>query len=249
MNILNDDTAVKEAFKRVKEHMAALEKEVRANREFIIAQNKQILVLEGKIKELQEQKKEENTDFKEELSSKKKVNEFLTIKEDLEENYSSKEEIYPAGVQAAQETKGSLATPRRRLDTLATLFRHPGTDSDSHFDTKDIEEIKQNLNKVFQTLTNREFKVFMTVYSLEEQHNSPTTYAELAHNLDLSTSSIRDYISELMRKGAPIKKEKSRNGIAYVSVLPEFKSLNLISKLIAFRNMSNEQKSLFDSFF
>ena len=89
----------------------------------------------------------------------------------------------------------------------------------------------------------------MAIYSLQEQHNSPTTYAELAQNLDLSASSIRDYISELVRKGAPIKKEKSRNGVAYLSVLPEFKSLNLISKLIAFRNMSIEQKSLFDTFF
>lgn len=246
MSILNDNTAVKEAFKRVKEHMVALEKEVRANREFIIAQNKQIQALETKIKELGEQKEEKK---EEEIDSKKKFSNYLGLKGELEENYSPEEEIYHAGVQSSKETMGSLATPRRRLDTLATPIRHPGMDSGNHFDTQDIEEIKQSLNNVFQTLTNREFKVFMAIYSLEEQHNSPTTYVELAKNLDLSTSSIRDYISELVRKGAPIKKEKSRNGIAYVSVLPEFKSLNLISKLIAFRNMSNEQKSLFDSFF
>src|SRR3989338_3724814 len=228
MSLLNDDTAVKEAFKRVKEHMASLEKEVRANREFIIAQNKQVLALEGKIKELGEQKKE---------------------KGDLEENFSQEEDINYSKVQSSKEIKGSLATPRRHLDSLSTAFRHPGIDPDSHFDTHDIEEIKQSLNKVFLSLTNREFKVFMAVYSLQEQHNSPTTYAELAQNIGVSASSIRDYISELVRKGAPLKKEKSRNGLTYVSVLPEFKSLNLISKLIAFRNMSSEQKSLFDTTF
>ncbi|MDP3728291.1 MAG: winged helix-turn-helix domain-containing protein [bacterium] len=249
MSILNDDTAVKEAFKRVKEHMASLEKEVRANREFIIAQNKQILTLEGKIKEIVEPKKEEKSEDKEEISSNKKINNNSLIKEDLGENFSSEEDINYSKVQSSKEIKGSLATPRRHLDSLATAFRQPGTDPDSHFDTHDIEEIKQSLNKVFLSLTNREFKVFMTIYSLQEQHNSPTTYAELAQNIGVSASSIRDYISELIRKGAPLKKEKSRNGLAYVSVLPEFKSLNLISKLIAFRNMSNEQKSLFDSFF
>lgn len=88
----------------------------------------------------------------------------------------------------------------------------------------------------------------MAIYSLEEQHASPTTYAELAQFLDLSSSSIRDYVSELIRKGTPIKKEKSRNGIAYLSVLKEFRDLNLISKLLAFRNLSRDQKSLFDLF-
>ena len=87
----------------------------------------------------------------------------------------------------------------------------------------------------------------MAIYSLEEQHSSAVTYSELAKSLDISSSSIRDYISELARKGVPIKKEKTRNGLVYVSVLPEFRSLNLISRLIAFRNMSSEQKSLFDA--
>ncbi len=246
MSLLNDDTLVKEAFKRVKKHMAALEKEVRANREFIIAQNKRIEALE---REILVQLKNVKEDFKEKLAFKEDFKEDINeIGEEKPINLS-KEEISPYRIESPHERKGFLATPRRHLDTLATAFRQPGTDSGTHFDTQDIEEIKQSLNKVFLTLTNREFKVFMAVYSLEEQHNSPTTYAELAQNLDLSASSIRDYVSELVRKGTPIKKEKSRNGVAYISVLPEFKSLNLISKLIAFRNMSSEQKSLFDTSF
>jgi DNA-binding MarR family transcriptional regulator len=88
----------------------------------------------------------------------------------------------------------------------------------------------------------------MAIYSLEEQHNSSITYLELAKHLDISASSIRDYVSELSRKGTPINKEKSRNGIVYISVLPEFRALNLISKLIAFRNTFSDQKSIFDKF-
>lgn len=73
MNLLNDENAIKESFKRVKEHMVALEREVRANREFIIAQNKQILALEGKIKELSQENVEEKRENKPEESSKKKL--------------------------------------------------------------------------------------------------------------------------------------------------------------------------------
>ncbi len=249
MGIFNGDEAIKESFRRVKEHILALEREIRANRKFIIAQNSRIEALERNILSQLKEIKEEKTSSKEEIVSYKEIREEIPEESKKEEIIPKKEEFNHSRGESPYERKGSLATPLRHLDSLSTGIRHSGTDSDNHFDTQDIEEIKQSLNKIFLTLTNREFKVFMAVYSLEEQHSSPTTYAELAQNLDLSASSIRDYISELMRKGAPLKKEKSRNGLAYVSVLPEFKSLNLISKLIAFRNMSNEQKSLFDSFF
>ncbi len=249
MGILKDDNTVKESFRRVKEHILALEREVRANREFIIAQNSRIEALEKEILSQLKGIKEEKARIEIEVEPIREIEEDLVGNDEEKVISASKMNVNHSKGESPYERKGFLATPRRHHDSLSTGIRHSGTDSGSHFQTQDIEEIKQNLNKVFLTLTNREFKVFMAVYSLEEQHNSPTTYAELAQNLDLSASSIRDYISELVRKGAPLKKEKSRNGIAYVSVLPEFKSLNLISKLIAFRNMSNEQKSLFDSFF
>ncbi|MFH1972806.1 MAG: hypothetical protein ABIJ18_04995 [archaeon] len=44
------EDAIKEAFRRVKEHMEALEKEIKANREFLIEQNKQIFTLIDQLK-------------------------------------------------------------------------------------------------------------------------------------------------------------------------------------------------------
>lgn len=247
MSLLTNDEAIKDSFKRVKEHMQALEKELRADREFIIVQNQRLEYLEKSFKDLnnkpiKEMKKEEKITFED-----SSVN-ISSTKSDLEDNLPSEEPIIYSKVESPVERKGYLATPLRHHANTSTPFRHSGTDSGTSFDRLDIEEIKSKLNKVFFSLTNREFKVFMAVYSLEEESKSPVTYQELAKSLDLSSSSIRDYISELIRKGAPIKKEKTRNGLVYVSVLKEFKDLNLISKLIAFRNMSSEQKSIFDSF-
>jgi len=248
MGLLSVDKAVKESFQRVKDHMLVLEGEVRANREFIIAQNTHIEALQKQILAVLSEIRAENSKKEPEKCPKGPEEQLMDSSEQFVDE-SPKLNISNLKVESPQERKGFLATPRRHVDTLATALRHPGTDSGTSFDRLDIEEIKADLNKVFLSLTNREFKVFMAIYSLEEQHSSPTTYSELAQNLDVSASSIRDYISELIRKGAPIKKEKSRNGVAYVSVLPEFKSLNLISKLIAFRSISSEQKSLFDSSF
>ncbi len=247
MSLLTNDEAIKDSFKRVKEHMQALEKELRADREFIIVQNQRLEYLEKSLKDLKD-KSQEEIKKEEKIGKETNSNQILTKNEDFKEDLTLEEPVFNSKVESPVERKGYLATPLRHHANTSTPFRHSGTDSGTSFDRLDIEEIKSKLNKVFYSLTNREFKVFMAVYSLEEESKSPITYQELAKSLDLSSSSIRDYISELIRKGAPIKKEKTRNGLVYVSVLKEFKDLNLISKLIAFRNMSSEQKSIFDSF-
>jgi DNA-directed RNA polymerase sigma subunit (sigma70/sigma32) len=242
MSLLHDDDAIKEAFRKVKEHMAILEKELRADREFIIALNSTLEQLNKRIKALEEAIRAKNNNLEQsflEQVKPKKMEDLDFCEQILEE----KPLISNSGMVSPQERKGFLATRQRHFDTLATPFRHPST-----IQNIDLEELKANLNKVFLSLTNREFKVFIAIYTLEEQNKSPITYNELAQHLDLSSSSIRDYISELIRKGAPILKEKNRNCQAYVSVSKEFRSLNLMSKLLALRSLSNDQKSLFDSF-
>ena len=241
MSILHDDDAIKESFRRVKEHMALLEKELRADREFIIVLNSTIEQLNSRVRIL-----EDKLDNKEQIIEKEFIDKVNKPKiEDLENNnliIEEKEAISNSGMVSPSERKGYLATRQRHLDTLSTPFRHPGTHN------IDFEELKAGLNKAFLSLTNREFKVFSAIYTLEEQNKGPVTYQELAQFLDLSSSSIRDYISELIRKGTPIMKEKNRNGMAYISVSKEFRSLNLMSKLLGLRSLSNDQRSLFDPF-
>ena len=242
MSILHDDDAIKESFRRVKEHMALLEKELRADREFIIVLNSTIEQLSSRVRVL-----EDKLDNKEQIIEKEFIDKVNKPKiEDLEINnliIEEKEVISNFGMVSPSEREGYLATRQRHFDTPSTPIRHSGT-----LQNIDFEELKSSLNKAFLSLTNREFKVFSAIYSIEEQNKAPATYAELAQYLDLSSSSIRDYISELIRKGVPITKEKNRNGMAYVSVSKEFRSLNLMSKLLALRSLSNDQKSLFDSF-
>lgn len=249
MNLLSKDDLIRESFKKFKEHMLALERELKADREFLITQNKRIDILEKKLNECSKQNsiKEE---FLAKMNSLNKIEKVSVLEEETELVDSPEQVINDYKIESPQERKGFLATPLRHRSDTSTPFRHAGEIPAPSLNIKniDVEEIKTRLNKVFYSLTNREFKVFMAIYSLEEQHNSPITYHELAKHMDISASSIRDYLSELSRKGTPVKKEKSRNGIVYISVLPEFRDLNLISKLIAFRNMSSDQKSIFDNF-
>ena len=242
MGILHNDDAIRESFRKVKDHIRFLEKELRADREFIITLNKALESINNRVLYLEEKIRNKEKNTEKEFLDKVKISKIIEL-EDNQPILNEEALIRNSGMVSPQERKGYLATRQRRVDTTPAHFRHSGT-----LQNIDLEELKADLSKIFLSLTNREFKVFSAIYTLEEQNKGPATYQELAQYLDLSSSSIRDYISELIRKGTPITKEKTRNGIAYISVSKEFRSLNLMSKLLALRSLSNDQKSLFDSF-
>jgi len=59
MSLLSKDDVIKDSFKRFKEHMMALEGELRADREFLIRLNDRIGVIERRLEELSKEKAKE----------------------------------------------------------------------------------------------------------------------------------------------------------------------------------------------
>src|SRR3989344_1818269 len=77
-----------------------------------------------------------------------------------------------------QQTNNKQTTNKQQTNTL--------------FDLKPlIEPIKSDIEKKFLSLTNLEFKVFLTIYQLEEDLKRSITYDELSHKTGLSQSFIR----------------------------------------------------------
>lgn len=109
-----------------------------------------------------------------------------------------------------------------------------------------VDSIKKELESKFRSLTDKEFLTFMAIYQLEEEKNAPVTYAEIAKRLKLSQSSVRDHVSELFLKELPLDKIKINNQKVSLFVKKELRDLNLATKLIAFRQSDNNQKTLFD---
>ncbi len=76
-------------------------------------------------------------------------------------------------------------------------------------------------------------QVFSLLYNLEES-GIVVDYKILAEKLNLSESSIRDYIGKIHKKGIPVVKEKLNNKRVFLHISPELKkiaSLNTILKL------------------
>jgi predicted transcriptional regulator len=79
--------------------------------------------------------------------------------------------------------------------------------------------------------------VFSTIYQLEEQDSSKTTYKQIANNLHLSESSIRDYVQRMINKGIPIKKQKINNRKVILSIPNTLKKIATLSTIIQLRDL------------
>jgi hypothetical protein len=113
--------------------------------------------------------------------------------------------------------------------------------SDTHDDFEKAKEILDNLDSIkkeirlkFKRLTPQEMSVFSVLYSFIEQNTEEITYKMLANNLNLSESSIRDYINKLITKGIPIVKVRQNNKKITLDISPDLQkiaSLSTINKL------------------
>lgn len=83
-----------------------------------------------------------------------------------------------------------------------------------------------DVEKLFHTLTNKEFLVFLTIFQVER-----TTYEQIAMKLSLTSGCVRSYVSSLLKKGAPLIKRKLKNRKVILSTNNDFKILTSEQKL------------------
>jgi len=96
----------------------------------------------------------------------------------------------------------------------------------------DVNEKIDSLKRIFNSLTDQEMRIFTTIYRIGQEFSRAVLYREIAKEMHLSQSSVRDHISELISKEAPIYKEKTRNNRVLVGIKKEFYDLQIASKLV-----------------
>ena len=96
-----------------------------------------------------------------------------------------------------------------------------------------LDVLKKELRIKFKRLTDQEMAVFSVLYQLSEEQGY-SDYKSLSVRLNLSESSIRDYIGKIIFKGIPIEKTKINNKNIQLSIsknLKKIASLQTISQL------------------
>ena len=100
-----------------------------------------------------------------------------------------------------------------------------------------LDNIKKDIRLKFKRLTPQEMIVFTTLYGLEEQNIHEITYKLIANNLNLSESSIRDYINKLINKGIPILKIRQNNKKITLTVSSDLKNIATLATIVKLRDL------------
>ncbi len=98
-----------------------------------------------------------------------------------------------------------------------------------------LDSLKEEIGGLFKQLTKQELLVLTTIYQMDEEDKN-CDYKTLSEYLNLSQSSIRDYIGKLTNKGVPLIKRKINNKQITLSVAESFKRTISLSNLSSFRN-------------
>ena len=99
-----------------------------------------------------------------------------------------------------------------------------------------LDEIKKELRQKFKHLTNKEMLIFSTIYQLEDQGITPD-YAVLSSRLNISQSSIRDHVKNLIQKGIPISKQRQDNKKITLFIVEDFKKIASLQTILALRKL------------
>lgn len=111
-----------------------------------------------------------------------------------------------------------------------------------------LSAIKKDVITQFGILPKREFIIFLTIYQLEEDKGD-VSYFDIATHLKLSESGVRHYVFNLLKKGLPLVKRKVNNKLTLISIIPEFKELNLKKDLVdLYLHSDPHQRTLRENF-
>jgi DNA-binding MarR family transcriptional regulator len=99
-----------------------------------------------------------------------------------------------------------------------------------------LDNLKKEVRLKFKRLTDQEMLVFTTLYQLSEE-NIYTDYRTISLKLNLTESSIRDYVGRLVKKGIPVDKTKVNNKSIQLSISPNLKKVASLQTILQLREI------------
>jgi hypothetical protein len=216
---------VKEAFQRIKEEIQYLRSELSFLHNEIALIKEQIIY---------KQNPTQNNSFISTPTDNK--TDFPTVPQEIK-GLKNQNNLFSTGNKGVPTDNSTYSQKNQQTDFLGGITR----ETSEKINLEDIQEtlnsldnLKKELRLKFKRLTAQEMLVFSTIYSLETKGIEEITYKTLANNLNLSESSIRDYVIKLTSKGIPIVKRRVNNkqiALQISSNLQKIASLSTIVKL------------------
>ncbi len=99
-----------------------------------------------------------------------------------------------------------------------------------------LDNIKKEIRLKFKELTEQEFLVFSMIYQLDEEQGH-SDYRTLSRKLNLSESSVRDYVGKLIKKEIPVDKIKINNKNIKLTVSKNLKKIVSLNTILQLREL------------
>ena len=99
-----------------------------------------------------------------------------------------------------------------------------------------MDSLKKEIRLKFKQLTDQEMIIFSAVYQFDEE-NGFSDYKSLSQRLNLTESSIRDYIGRLIKKGIPVEKTKLNNKNIRLTLSKNLKNVVSLSTILQLRGL------------
>jgi len=151
------------------------------------------------------------------------------------ENFSNKKSIL-------MESRPYFQSLQTNLQTTSSQTNNPiyPPSTANLKDTAEIlsqlDSIKKDLRLRFKRLTPQEMLIFSTLYQFQEE-GIESTYNSISSKLNLSESSIRDYVQRIIKKGIIIDKKKINNKQILLKISENITRLASLSTIIQLREI------------
>jgi DNA-binding MarR family transcriptional regulator len=99
-----------------------------------------------------------------------------------------------------------------------------------------LNNLKKEIKDRFRKLTEQEWVVFSAIYQLDEEAGY-SDYKALAARLNLTESSIRDYVSRLIIKGIPVDKIRLNNKNIRLNISESLKRIAPLPAILQLRDV------------
>jgi hypothetical protein len=125
--------------------------------------------------------------------------------------------------QTNQHIQNELKATKNTLETASEILNS-------------LDKIKKEIRLQFKGVTEQEMLVFSMIYQISEETGF-TDYKTIAKRLNLTESSIRDYVGKLIKKGIPVDKKKINNKTIHLSVSENLRKITSLSTIIRLREL------------
>jgi len=230
---------IKDAFQRVKQDMDSMKKEMDLLKHFFSENNERLLEINKTIREIQLSLSElSKYTFQKSVSTPSNTStdklkipasptHFPTDDSPLKGlkgqnmGFSIGNEGVPTNKQTNQQTDQQIEkTPF--VDALEIL--------------NSLDNIKKEIRNKFKRITEQEFLVFSTIYQMAEESDI-VDYKSVSKKLNLTESSIRDYVGKLIKKGIPVEKTRINNKMIRLSISEKLKKITPLPVIFRLREI------------